>query len=787
MKALDRKLVRDLGRLKGQVITIALVVACGISQLVSFVAFYRSLEASRDAFFTETRFGDLFVHLDRAPRTVLDRLQNIPGVARVDGRVVSDFRLDLPGVPEPVIGRFISLDGDPHSRLDDLIFKEGRNVEPGDGREVVVSQLFADANGLHPGNSIAAVLNGHEVQLRICGVAVSPEYIYSSNPRTGFPDPSHFGIFWMDGPALAKAMGLYGAFNDVVLTFSANAQPADVVAAVDRLLEPYGGAGSILRERQPSAFALIAKINQWKSMAKMVPVIFLAVAAFLLNLVLSRIIGTQREQIATLKALGYGGAALARHYLLLALVVCGLGAVLGVSLGILEGEAGLHFLLQFFNLPVLIYKLGPSSVVIGVLASLAAGTVGSFAAVRRTVRLPAAEAMQPEPPESFKPTLIERLRLDRLLGVAGRMVLRDIERHPLRLAFSALAVALATSILLIGTTLADSLNRGLLIQFSRIETEDLNLAFDQPRDAEAVRDLEHVPGTLLAEPVRSIPVRMVHGWRERDVSIVGVPEGGTLRQLRDLHGERFQVSPGGVMLSRPLGSILGVRVGDTVEAEVLEAGRKHLTLPVAGFVDDFIGLSAYMALPDLLGRIGQPPTISGALLSVDRRSLPDVTRRLERLPALAAFSEPDLDRKGFEAEISNSFKLVSVLFAIVAAIIAIGMVFNNARIALAVRSRDLATLRILGFTRGEVAVVLLGEQAVQLVLGVALGLPLGCLMGFATMASVPPEFMRAPAVFLPGSLIFAAAVVLVSGFACALYVRREADRLDLVEVLKARD
>ncbi|MHB8416550.1 MAG: ABC transporter permease [Myxococcales bacterium] len=787
MRPLDRKLVRDLGRLRGQVVTIALVVACGVAQLVAFVAFYRSLEASRDAFFTETRFGDLFVHLDRAPRSLLARLADIPGVARVDGRVVSDFRLDIPGVAEPVLGRFISVDADPASRLDLLYLVEGRNVEAGDAREVVVSQLFAEAHGLHPGDSVVTVLNGHEVTLRICGVGSSPEYIYSSNPRTGFPDPSHFGVFWMDRRALATVLGLSGTFNDAVMTFSANARPADVLAAVDRLLEPYGGTGAILRDRQPSAFALAEKINQYHALAKVVPLFFLGVAAFILNLVLSRIIGTQREQIATLKALGYSSGTLARHYVLLALVICGLGGVLGVGLGILEGEGGLHALIKYFNLPVLTYELGPSSAAVGILASLAAGTLGAFAAVRRTVRLPAAEAMQPEPPESFKPTIIERLHLDRPLGVAGRMVLRDIERHPWRLAFSVVAVALGTSILLVGSTLIDSLDHALHLQFTRIETEDLALGFDQPCSVEALRELAHVPGTQAVEGMRSVPVRLRHGWRERDGVILGVQPGAKLRQLRDLHGEPFRVSSDGLTLSAPLARILDARVGEVLEVDVLETGRKRLELPVAGFIDDFSGLNAYLDLEDLNRRLGEPPTVSGALLAVDRGRLAEVTRRLERLPAVAGIGEPAVDRKGFESEISDSLKALSVLLALFASIIAIGIVFNNARIALAVRSRDLATLRILGFTRGEVATVLLGEQAVQLVLGVAVGLPLGCLLGAATIAAIPPEFFRAPAVFLPSSLVAAAAVVLVSGLGCALLVRREADRLDLVEVLKARE
>jgi putative ABC transport system permease protein len=787
VKALDKKLLRDLVRLRGQVVTIALVIACGIAQLVSFVTLYRSLEASRDTFYADTRFADVFVHVDRAPRSLLARMREIPGVAQVDGRVTGDFRLELPGVTVPLLGRFVSLDGAPEGRLNSLFIEEGRSVTPSSGSEVVVSELFARTRGLRPGGSVRAVVNGREVNLRVVGIATSPEYVMTTNPHSGFPDASTFGVLWMDGDALAKAMGLSGEVNDIVLRVAGGADLEDVTAAVDRLLEPYGGSGALGRDRQPSAHALDSKIEQYRSMSRFVPVLFLAVAAFLLNLVLSRIVGTQREQIATLKALGYDTAAVARHYLLLALAVSALGGALGVALGFGEGELAVRTLLQYFNLPVLVFRFDAAAAAFGVLAGLLAGGLGALSAVRRVVRLPAAEAMQPEPPETFRATFIERLGLDRLVGVSGRMVLRDVERHPLRLALSALSVALATSIMLVGTTMIDSLDRAIDFQFTHVEREDLTLAFDQPRSAEGLHELAHVPGVSLAEASRFVPVRVSHGWRERDLAIVGVPAHATLRRLLDWHGTPIVPPSGGVTLSRPLGTMLGVATGDEIDAEVLEAGRRHLRLRVAGFIDDFSGLSAYMDLEALDRTVGQPPTVSGALLSVHRGELDDVTRRIEKLPAVASFSEPSLDRQQFQAQMSDALRAVTVLLAAFASIISVGMVFNNARIALAVRSRDLATMRILGFTRGEVAIVLLGEQALQLVLGVTAGLPLGHLLGAAVLAAIPPELFRVSAVVAPGSLVEAAAVVLLSGLACALWVRREADRLDLVSVLKARD
>jgi putative ABC transport system permease protein len=787
VKALDKKLLRDLLRLRGQAVTIGLVIACGIAQLVTFVTLYRSLEASRDTFYEGTRFGDVFVHLDRAPRAILPRTAEIPGVARVEGRVIGDFRIELPGVTVPLLGRFVSLDGPPETRLDSLLVHQGRSVTPGNDHEVVVSELFAQARGLSPGMSIVAVLSGHEVTLRIVGVATSPEYVIATNPHSGFPDASTFGVFWMDGEALAKAMGRYGEVNDIVVTVSSGAPVEDVIAAVDRQLEPYGGSGAVPRKRQPSANMLDSKIEQYRSMARFVPFIFLGVAAFLLNLVMSRIVGTQRLQIATLKALGYGTGALARHYILLALAISAFGGALGVALGFGEGQLAVRALLRYFNLPILVFRFDAVAAIVGVLASLVAGALGAMSSVRRTVRLPAAEAMQPEPPESFKPTFIERLHLDRLVGVAGRMVLRDIERHPLRLALSSLAVALATSILLVGTTMSDSLDRAIESQFTRVEREDITLSFDRARSASALHELSHVGGVLVAEAQRVVPAKLTHAWHERDLSIVGVPSNAKLRRLEDANGVAIRPPPTGMLLSRPLGKMLGVAAGDDVDVESLEAGRRQLRLRVAGFIDDFWGLSAYMDLDELGRRMGEPSTLTGTLLSVGRGDTHGVTARLEKLPAVASFSEPALDRQQFQAQMSNSLRAMTVLLAVFASVIAVGIVFNNARIALAVRSRDLATLRILGFTRGEVATVLLGEQAVQLVLGVAFGLPLGCALGAAMLRSIPPELFRVQATITAGSLVQAAVVVLASGLGCALLVRREADRLDLVSVLKARD
>jgi len=787
VRTLDRKLLRDLHRMWAQLLTISLVIACGVAQLVAFVTCYRSMEISRDAFYDRARFADLFVHLERAPRTLLARIAEVPGIARVEGRVVADFRLDFEGSPDPVLARFVSLDGDPSQRLDALIVSEGRLPEPGSGREAVVSRTFADAHGIHSGDALVAIVNGRKVRLQVVGIGLSPEFIWAPNPRTNFPDAEHFGVVWMDGKALADAMGLSGAFNDALIALNAGARGPEVAASVERLLAPYGGRLVLKRDDQPSNFVIDMKIAQWKSTARFVPIVFLAVAAFLLNLVISRTVHAEREQIATLKALGYSTGSIARHYLLLAVAVSAAGSILGVAFGILEGRAEVKVLTQFFNLPVLLYRLEPSSVAWGAAVSLASGALGAFAAVRRTVRLPPAEAMQPEPPERFQPTILERLGIDRLFGVAGRMVLRDMERHPLRLLLSSLAVALAASLELIGGMAMDSFEAALDVQFRQVQVEDIAVAFDEPRDRQAIRDLGHVPGVRLAEPQRQVAVRLRGRRDQRDVVLEGVEPGSQLRRLRDNQGRPFAVAASGLTLSGPLGAILGVGPGDPVDVEVLEAGARRFSLPVDGFVEDFAGLSGYVDARLLDRKLDERRTSSGAVLSVDPGALADVSRRIEALPAVATFSRPGLDRQQFVEQEADDFRYLYVMLIAIASVITTGMVYNNARIALAVRSRDLATLRILGFTRSEVATVLLGEQAVQLLIGIGAGLALGYQLGVATLRQLPPELFRLAPVLKPSSAVGSAVVVLLVGLASALLVRRQADRLDLIAVLKAHD
>jgi putative ABC transport system permease protein len=785
VRTLRKKLARDLWRLRYQCLTIALLLGCGIASFAAAVSASASLRASRDAFYADARFADVFAHLTRAPRPVLDRLRDEPGVAAVEGRVTGDFRLVMAGSDEPVVARFVSLGWPAEAQLDQLRIQSGRLVEPGSSDEIVVSESFADTWGLVPGTSVKAVLDGRLAKLRVVGVAVSPEFVWASDPRTGLPDPWHFGVVWMDAGALAKATGSTGAFDDVAIQLAVGADEREVILRVDRLLAPYGGLGAVGRVDQPSAKLVEQKLGQLWKLAKTLPVVFLGVASFLLNVLLGRVVGTQREQIATLKALGYRTRELLQHYLELAAAICALGAVIGWGLGALGARALLAMYARYFHFPAYLFRFDVASVAVATLVVVAAGLAGTFSAVRKAVSIPPAEAMRPEAPPSY-----QRSRLDRvyaLLAPITRMVLRDAQRRPLRLVLSAGSIALATAIVLAGSVLNDSIDDVLRLQFEVSHREEISVTLSDARPWRAVRDAAHLPGVRGAEGERRVPVRLHAGHRTRTTAIFGLRPGADLHRVLGADARPLALPPAGLCLSRPLGESLGVHAGDVLDVELLERGGRTLRVPVAALVDDLLGLAGYMDAADLAHLLDETPRADVLLLAVERRDLDAVSQRLVALPAVAAISRPDVDRGLFRAQVGDVFTVLQAVLAVFATAIAVGVVYNNARIALEVRSRDLATLRILGFTRGEIAVVLLGEQAIQVALGVLPGLYLGRLLGGLTLTTLDRELLRVPPSVAPSGYVGAACVVLFAALVSALIVRRQSDRLDLVGVLKARD
>lgn len=786
MTALRRKLLRDLWRMRAQVLTIALVVACGVASLFSMRSAYDSLRGERDAWYARARFPDVFVSVRRAPRSVAARLASLPGVALVEARIVEEVTLDMPGMAEPVAARVVSL---PPTGvlLGALHLREGRHPEHGRSDEALVHEAFARAWGLRPGDTIVAVLHGRRQRLRVTGVALSPEFVSTMQPGALVPDARRYGVLWMNESAVAAAFQMEGAFSDLGVRLDEGASEAAVVASLDRALTPYGTTGAYGRARHPSARWVDQEIEQLKGQATVTPLLFLGVAALLVNMVLARMLGLEREQIATLKAIGYGDREIIAHYLSHAVVTALLGAVLGVGLGTFAGRWFITLYADFFRFPSLAFRPSAATLGLGVLASAGSAVAGALGAVRAAVRIPPAEAMRPEPPARYRPSVIERLGAYHLLPSAARMVVRELERRPGRAALSVVGVSFAAAIMVAGRFSMDSLDHLLAVQFARAQSDDVTVSFARPLPLRAAFEVARLPGVMHAEAQRSAGVRLRHGRQMREAAILGLPRASTLRRVFDERATRWDVPAEGLLLGRALGERLGVRAGDTVTVEDAEGATPPREVHVTALVDDMLGLGAYMDLDALHRLRGDGGRVTAVALRLHPAFAETFFARVKTLPAVASASRRRAVIDYFRHETSRMSATFTLVLAAFAGIIAVGVVYNNARIALSVRSRELATLRVLGFTEREVAAVLLGEQSLLVALAIPLGLLLGRGLAWLVIRTVDAELFRLPLVIAPRTYLIATATVVGASVASAWVVRRRIAALDMVAVLKSRD
>ena len=788
MRELDRKVFRDLVHMRGQFVAVALVVACGVASYVSMVSTYRSLLLSQSQYYAAYRFADVFAQLKRAPDSVAGQIRNLPGVAAVETRVVRDVILDVPGLGEPATGRLVSIPDRQVPILNDLFLRQGRYVAEGRAEEIIASEAFAQANHLRVGDSISGVLNGRWKKLVIVGIALSPEYVYEVRSGAEFaPDNRRFGVFWMGYEPLASSFNMDGAFNDVSLTLSPGTSLQETIARMDQILARFGGTGAYGRDEQVSNRFLSDEIAQNRVTGTVLPAIFLAVAAFLLSVVLSRLVGTQRAQIAILKAFGYRNAQIGAHYLKMALVPVLGSVVVGIGVGLYLGSALTAMYANFYRFPVLRYELEPRVLLTTVFLSMAAAAVGALSAARGAVSLAPAEAMRPEPPAKYQLGWTAKVGLDRICSPAVRMIFRSLERRPLKAFMTSFGMALAIAMLIVGFYFFDAFNYMLDFQFRRVQREDVLVAFNEPRSSEAAFSLSRLPGVLQSEAFRMVPARLRFEHRSKRTAIFGLREGGDLRRVIDKKLKVVALPAEGLVLSAKLAEILDVHPGQIVTVEVLEGARPILAIPVVGLADEPTGISTYMKANALNRLMHEAGTVSGGFLAVDPLQLPHLYSDLKRTPAVSAVVLRDAALQSFNDILYQSLAIFTTVLVGFACVIVAGMVYNGARVALSERGRDLASLRVLGFTRGEIGVMLLGEQAILTLAAV----PLGFAIGYGICSLMPiwlnTELYRMPMVINRSTYAISFLVVVIAAFASGALVQWRLRHLDLVEVLKTRE
>jgi len=787
ISTLELKLLRDLWRLKGQIATIALVLASGIASFIMLRGTCDRLESARDAYYDRNRLAHVFASLERAPEALARQIEAVPGVASLETRIAEDVLLPIAGMQQPASARLLSLAAARAPATNALHLVHGRFPGRARADEVVVLASFAEAQGLEPGHALPAVINGRLRQLRVVGIALSPEYVFAVRPGAFAEDPRRYAVMWMDRFAVAAALQMEGAFNEVSLRLQPGASEAEVLTRVDRLLAPYGGNGAYARRDQTSNRVLTGELGTLAGLADMVPLVFLGVAVFLVRLVLGRLISLQRPEIAALKAVGYTNREIGYHYLGLVAIVLLPSWLLGMLGGQWLGEVVLDLYARVFRFPDLEFRMTVPLVAWALVAGALGAGGGALLAVRAAVRLPPAEAMRPPAPARYRRGMFDELGLNALAGPHGMMVFRESFRRPMRTLLSALGIGGAISLLILGRFGWDSMMNYFEGTFFREQRHDLSVTFAAPVSPRVIGELARIPGVITAEPMRAVPVRARFQHRARDTVLMGLSDEATLRRLVEQGGRDVPLPEDGVLVTKKLGELLGLTPGDRVELEIKEGERPVVRPVVAGLVDEAAGLLIYARSGPVAGLERDLGAVSAVVLRIDPIQSVAIRTRLLDSPRVIDVSDLKADMQKHMDQHAAMFDVWTFISVLLASSVIFGVVYNNARISLATRSRDLASLRVLGFSRREISLVLIGSLAVEVVLAIPLGLLLGYAWAEQFASSFDQETFRLVAVVAPRTYLLATAVTLLSAAASALWVRRDLDRLDLVGVLKTRE
>lgn len=779
-------MLRDLRRIWAQTLAIALVLGCGIMVLVGAQATQTTLIQTQAAYYDRHRFADVFAGATRAPADVVAAAALIPGVAQAEGRIVFHAVLDIDGMTEPATGRILSLPADGPA-LNLPLVRRGRLPDRDRADEVALAEPFAEIHGLVPGSRFRGVLNGQLRDLTVTGWVLSPEFIYTMPPGAMMPDDRRYALVWMNEAAAAAAMDMGGAVNEIALRLTRDGDARAVSAALDLLLDPYGGTGAYGRDRQVSHAFLNGELQQLGAMTAFVPPIFLVVAAFLVNMVLGRLIAMERAQIGLLKALGYSRTEIAGHYLKLALLIGVIGVLAGWGFGWWIADAMIGLYRDFFRFPFILRDWGTQALVISAVLGMATAVLGGLRAVWSSLRLPPAEAMQLPAPPSFARGAADRWLTALGLRQTTMMIFRSILRWPGRAAITLFGVSASVGVLVMSYFMFDAVERLADSVFQQANRQHVTLMLTRAQPETAVQDALTLPGVMRSEGAFVAPVRAVNGHRHRLTALQGHFPGTELARLVDDAGRVVGPGPAGLVLPEMLARALDIRAGNVLRLEMLTPPRAVLSLPVAEIIAQGMGQEAHISAAALFAAMDVAPQVNTIHLQVQSDRRDALNAAIKQMPGVAGLSDWSEVRRQFDATLSENLLTMVGVYTLIGVLIAVGVVYNAARIQASERSYELASLRVLGFSRAEVGYVLVGEMMLLTVLAIPIGWLAGYWLAVGLVGAMSTDMFQIPFYITRRTFALAALAVFAAALGSVLMVRRRLDRVDLATALKARD
>lgn len=738
MRALDRKLLREVRGSAGGLGAIVAILALGVTTFVGLLGAYGNLSLALDDYYARCRMPDFWVELKRAPVDDALAAARVEGVGELRARVEGSASVDWPDYDVQVRGMIRSLPEREEAVLAGALLASGQWFSGLDLNEVILSHAFAEAHALHEGDDLPLVIDGTRHELRIVGTALSAEAVYLTPPGAIAPDPALFGIFFVRREFAENALGMRGATNSLVGQFLPGVTNADAVLdEISAACRDYGVFSAYPRAEQASNLALQSEIEGLRVFAVFMPLFFFGAAALVLNVLMRRTVERQRVTIGTLKAMGSTNAELIGHFLGLGVLIGIAGGLLGVVLGEWSASALTELYTRFFEFPALISIPHPEYWIWAAIAALGAATLGSLQGARAVLALAPAEAMRPaRPPAGGKIALESFEFLWKRVPCAGRIVLRNLFRHPLRSTIGIGVAALGASLVFTAFAFSSAMTILVDFQFERVLRSDYTVSFTSERGSAALDELARLPGVRLVEPQFAVAGELRVDRRRKQVAITGIDANAELNVPFTFEHGRIAVPPAGLLMSTRLAESLGVRPGDELEFEPAKGRREALRLPLAGTIDSMVGLSVQADASWLRSILGESEAVTGAQLAADRNAhdRDAFYGRLRASPGVAGVTDLRDQREQLETVFFEMMYAMTAILVLFASVIFFGAVLNSSLISLSERKRELATLRAIGWTPREVGRLLLHENLAVNVIGVVPGLLLGWLM-FAGLAT----------------------------------------------------
>lgn len=804
VSTLHRKLLRELKSSGGLLLMITSILAIGIGCYVALRSVHRNLTEAQSRYYAQCRMADFTVEVKKAPLSAIAALGELPGVDGVRPRVQFYATVDLPSVAKPLNGLVLSLPDVRENVISDIVLRCGGYFTDRRQNEVIVNEAFARQHKIAPGHWIHLLLNNRRQELFVVGTAISSEFIYLVGPGTFTPDPEHFGVFYIKQTFADEVFDFDGAANQALCRLARGtggaAAQGDTIAVppatrealrrAELLLAPYGVLSTSPLADQPSNRYVSNEIRQLETFGVVLPTIFLAVVMLVLNVLLTRLVEHQRVVTGTLKALGYGDARLALHFVELGLIVGLLGGLMGCTLGHYLAEYMTRMYRQFYQFPELPNRFHLGIHATAVLVGVVCAVVGCLRGCRAVLRLRPAEAMRAKPPVQGRAVLLERIGwFWRRLTPGWRMVLRDLMRTRMRTAAGVLAGALGAAVLVNTLMMAEAVQVLIDFQFRWILRSDLDLTLKDERGAATLDEAARLPGVDRAEPTLDVACTFRNGNRVKKGSITGILPDATLTIPRDRQARAIRVPATGLAMNRTLAEILGVQRGDTIEVQPTKGRRRAFRAPVAEIVDGYLGTSVYAEIHTLSRLVDEELAISSIQLATSGK--PEETaalyRELKRLPGLQAVNARQDMIRNLEDTVVRTLWVSLGLLILFAGLVFFGSILNSSMVSLAEREREVATFRVLGYGPWEIGNILLRESLIVTLFGTLLGMPLGYLLTLLSVSINDNELFRIPVISSPLTWLGSFALAVVFTFSAHLVVQRTIHRMNWLEALQAKE